>query len=227
MSPCPTRFLAEWIAEKGGAFPSKTICSVSFSSKNPRIDEHPQRSQTNRIPAIIPRMPALPEGDYDVSVRVDFPAEHEYSPPACEPRIHRRPSPWSRTEAQANVTLQRSSSRPTNDQALWAAIRNRTEAISFPRYQKFIDQVFGQSGATRCNGCADRPQCARAATRFDQQGSSRDHLKARTPTVFSSSPLRHSLHVWKSGVFPRSKSSSTPIREVARFDDPNISGRCV
>src|SRR6185295_11429055 len=30
---------------------------------------------------------------------------------------------------------------PTSDQALWAAIRNRTAAISFPRYQKFIDHL--------------------------------------------------------------------------------------
>lgn len=39
--------------------------------------------------------------------------------------------------------LQRSSTVPTADQALWVAIRNRTAAISFPRYNKFINLVFG------------------------------------------------------------------------------------
>jgi hypothetical protein len=39
--------------------------------------------------------------------------------------------------------LQRASAIATTDQALWAAIRNRTAAISFPRYNKFINLVFG------------------------------------------------------------------------------------
>ncbi|MCI5222604.1 MAG: hypothetical protein D3924_08030, partial [Candidatus Electrothrix sp. AR4] len=34
---------------------------------------------------------------------------------------------------------------PTDDQALWVAIRNRTKAIGFGRYAKFLDKVF-------CNG---------------------------------------------------------------------------
>jgi hypothetical protein len=40
---------------------------------------------------------------------------------------------------RVDVSLQRSSSVRTDDQALWAAIRNRTEAVSFNRYEKFID----------------------------------------------------------------------------------------
>lgn len=38
--------------------------------------------------------------------------------------------------------LQRASANPTTDQALWVAIRNRTNALSFDRYEKFIDLVF-------------------------------------------------------------------------------------
>ncbi len=39
------------------------------------------------------------------------------------------------------VTLHRSASHPTLDQALWVAIRNRTHAISFGRYREFLNRV--------------------------------------------------------------------------------------
>ena len=39
------------------------------------------------------------------------------------------------------VQLQHTASQPTSDQALCVAIRNRTAAISFPRYQRFIDRL--------------------------------------------------------------------------------------
>jgi hypothetical protein len=39
------------------------------------------------------------------------------------------------------VSLQRTSTVPTSDQVLWMIIRNRTDAISFPRYKRFIDGV--------------------------------------------------------------------------------------
>ncbi len=45
-------------------------------------------------------------------------------------------------EVQATVTLQRSGSFPTSYQALWVAIRNRTQALDFSRYQRFIDRIF-------------------------------------------------------------------------------------
>jgi len=50
---------------------------------------------------------------------------------------------WARQEVDADVTLHRAASFPTKDQALWVAIRNRTNAIGFTRYQRFIDYVFG------------------------------------------------------------------------------------
>lgn len=40
-----------------------------------------------------------------------------------------------------NVTLQRSETQPTDDQALWVAIRNRTKAIEFNHYKDFIDKI--------------------------------------------------------------------------------------
>ena len=39
------------------------------------------------------------------------------------------------------VTLHRSATCPTLDQALWAAIRNRTQAISFHRFHHFLHRV--------------------------------------------------------------------------------------
>jgi hypothetical protein len=39
------------------------------------------------------------------------------------------------------VRLERSSVNPTRDQALWIAIRNRTHAIGFTRYSRFINRV--------------------------------------------------------------------------------------
>jgi hypothetical protein len=52
-------------------------------------------------------------------------------------------------ERPTKVALQRTSTQPTSDQALWVAIRNRTQAIGFNRYQKFIDNVL----------CKDRDEC--------------------------------------------------------------------
>ncbi len=40
-----------------------------------------------------------------------------------------------------DVTLHRSATCPTRDQALWAAIRNRTHAISFHRFRDFLHRV--------------------------------------------------------------------------------------
>ena len=44
----------------------------------------------------------------------------------------------------ADVRLDRTKSQPTPDQALWVAIRNRTKAISFNRYNAFIEAVLCQ-----------------------------------------------------------------------------------
>jgi hypothetical protein len=41
-----------------------------------------------------------------------------------------------------DVTLHRTESYPTDDQALWTTIRNSTTAICFDRYRRFVDLVF-------------------------------------------------------------------------------------
>jgi len=57
---------------------------------------------------------------------------------------------------ERKVTLTRTASEPTADQALWVAIRNRSLAVGFERYRKFIDDVFcsseGQDPATHLKG---------------------------------------------------------------------------
>ncbi|MCI0537235.1 MAG: hypothetical protein L0Z50_18625 [Verrucomicrobiales bacterium] len=45
-------------------------------------------------------------------------------------------------ETDSKVTLQRTFAGPTDDRALWPAIRNRTAAIGFDRYKAFIDCLF-------------------------------------------------------------------------------------
>ncbi len=51
------------------------------------------------------------------------------------------------TETRADVTLHRTSAFPTSDEALWVAIRNRTAAVEFDRYHKFIDRLFSNIDA--------------------------------------------------------------------------------
>ena len=51
-------------------------------------------------------------------------------------------------ETESKVTLQRTFAGPTDDRALWPAIRNRTAAIGFERYKQFIDCVFCENAPT-------------------------------------------------------------------------------
>jgi hypothetical protein len=55
------------------------------------------------------------------------------------------------------VSLQRSAALPTEDQALWSAIRNRTDAIGFNRYSAFIHRVLceGTDEGARACGAAE------------------------------------------------------------------------
>jgi hypothetical protein len=48
----------------------------------------------------------------------------------------------SSPDTQLKVQLQRTFVGPTDDRALWTAIRNRTSAIGFERYKRFIDCIF-------------------------------------------------------------------------------------
>lgn len=93
---------------------------------------------------------------------------------------------------QASVTLQRSAAEPTDDQALWVAIRNRTDAISFDRYEAFINRLlcptepcdpdtFTDAGLATCDPCPSNKQAK------DYGGTSigaiRDNLTIR-PNIY-------------------------------------------
>jgi hypothetical protein len=120
-------------------------------------------------------VPDLPGGDYDIVVTVaatswnglDGPFS-KLTPPTdvIDQNTTISVQPF---ETEAKVTLQRAFAGPTDDRALWTAIRNRTAAIGFERYKKFINCVFcgvpsniSNLGSTQINfqpidGCLDAP----------------------------------------------------------------------
>ncbi len=61
------------------------------------------------------------------------------------------------------VTLERSATPATADQALWIAIRNRTDAIGFPRYSAFIHRLLCERADPGVPTCAE-PEPASAGS---------------------------------------------------------------
>lgn len=53
------------------------------------------------------------------------------------------------TETKTDVTMHRTSAFPTSDEALWVAIRNRTAAVEFDRYHKFVNNLFSSVDTPR------------------------------------------------------------------------------
>jgi hypothetical protein len=109
-------------------------------------------------------VPDLVGGDYDIAVTVEAKDWQGLGGPfdnltAPTDDIKQNTTISVRLlEAEARVTLQRSFAGPTDDRAFWTAIRNRTAAIGFERYKKFIDCVFcgipidiNNLGSTRIN----------------------------------------------------------------------------
>jgi hypothetical protein len=95
-------------------------------------------------------VPDLKDADYEIDVTVkakgDWKGQGDplagLTPPKYDIKQSTTLSVARPTEIEARVTLQRSFAGPTDDRALWTAIRNRTAAIGFERYNKFIDCVF-------------------------------------------------------------------------------------
>jgi hypothetical protein len=102
-------------------------------------------------------LPDIPDGDYDINVTVVGNVGF-WSGQGVPPGLVPPPDPvvGSHTirvisrliETESKVTLQRTFAGPTDDRALWPAIRNRTAAIGFDRYKKFIDCVFCENSPT-------------------------------------------------------------------------------
>ncbi len=202
-----------------------------FNADDPELSRLLAHHRAN--PAILPSTQTLTAGTYDIWVVVtpvaDFqnlmhetlhradgydreriaPCPELRTPPAAL-TISARP-----TVIQASVTLQRPGSARTDDQALGAAIRNRTAAIGFDRYQRFIGHVFR-----------------------DTRGLPR-HLAA-SEGVLSQPPLTtygpHAYHVLKfatqafltmqAGIYisdlPEDRKMFEEEKEAVRMDDPTV-----
>ena len=114
-----------------------------FDSPDPRLKTNlDQMRNTNQPNVFSLTIPNLPEGSYEISVTVTAPMS---SPPVTPTFLQRTASASVFVvprQVQAAVTLQRTGTFPTDDQALWVAIRNRTSALDFTRYQRFINTLF-------------------------------------------------------------------------------------
>jgi hypothetical protein len=203
-----------------------------FSSDDPRLDkclEHHASARKN--PAVISRMPSLPDGDYEIRVEVT-PVEdidsHRHGWPA-QLNIDNGPNwPESMTAStsislvaqrtEARVVLQRSASVPTDDQALWAAIRNRTAAMGFTRYQRFIDHVLGADGEFSTGFNAIRGNLIRGGlVAGDGQ------LNSFGPYAYSVLKLAtQAFLTMECGVVIRDRALFDVEKETVRFDDPDI-----
>jgi hypothetical protein len=89
------------------------------------------------------------------------------------------------------VQLERAATAPTSDQALWAAIRNRTDAIAFDRYFEFIDRLLctgRDEGTPACEGapCIPSNQTSNETTNEFGAPSIRDRKDAlaRQPSIY-------------------------------------------
>ena len=116
-----------------------------FSSPDPRLQAELDALRGNRRIVSL-TIPHLPEGTYEVSVAVtETPPEgvNPIVPHVSRPQDHSSDSFFvTPRQVQAAVTLQRTGTFSTDDQALWVAIRNRTSALDFTRYQRFINILF-------------------------------------------------------------------------------------
>lgn len=88
----------------------------------------------------------LPPSSYEAKVTITLSSS---SPSTRATRVAKTRITVVPRQVQASVTLQRSGAVSTKDQALWVAIRNRTQAISFNRYHEFIDRVLCEGNPTK------------------------------------------------------------------------------
>jgi hypothetical protein len=118
------RFRAEPTGE-GGTF-KWTVTSPTNVQLLTSTDEEPVWDTTNQ-----------PAGPYKVSVTVSYGTG---DPDDGEREIAVQPLGLS-SGSSLNINLGRSASSPSLDQAFWVAIRNRTKAIGFDAYDRFIGKL--------------------------------------------------------------------------------------
>jgi hypothetical protein len=184
-------------------------------------------------------VPDIPDGDYDIDVTVavaakpgDIFSDNKLAPPPI-------PIVGSATisvitnliETESRVTLQRTFAGPTDDRALWPAIRNRTAAIGFDRYKTFIDCVFCENPAnpfddvrTKIIGKYVRDDCLGTAPPIDQK----QRLSIYGPYAYSVLKLAtQTFLTLESGVVIRDNTGGKPKifdieKERIRVNDPSL-----
>jgi hypothetical protein len=215
----------------------------SFSSSNTRLNH--QLGRAAKKPKVVNgqaqfylHVPDIPDGEYDIAVALtpnpDFwgrqppPVEHPTTPvPGSVPVsviTHL-------IETESKVTLRRTFVGPTDDRALWTAIRNRTAAIGFERYEKFINCVFcrdsidinkfltnGGTFTSTLNRCLDRPDTA------DPTATDKRQLSIYGPYAYSILKLATQVFLTlESGVVIRDPPGTPKIfdlkKERIRIDD--------
>jgi hypothetical protein len=90
-------------------------------------------------------VPGIRDGDYDINVtasRSTAAPALGLVPPFTFGGSTRISVFTPAIQIDTRTTLQRTFAGPTDDRALWVAIRNRTAAIGFDRYQRFIECIF-------------------------------------------------------------------------------------
>jgi hypothetical protein len=128
--------------------------NYSLSSSNTKLNEKLGNATKNRIVIngrvqVSLYVPDIPDGEYDIAVAAT-PVDSFWLTRQPPPERPTAPVPGSANvsvithliETESKVTLQRTFVGPTDDRALWTAIRNRTAAIGFERYKNFIDCIF-------------------------------------------------------------------------------------
>ncbi len=153
--------------------------TYTFDADHPALNDKLQASPllyitSNEVPQVKFQIPHLADGTYGITVTVKKPDNAIGANLTIEELQASDTFPSEGVsgfasihvanrfaEVKADVSLQRSASQPTSDEGLWVAIRNRTAALEFDRYHKFINSLFSEN----------RQSFARGNISFDGLGS--------------------------------------------------------
>ena len=98
----------------------------------------------------------------------------------------------NKTPKNIDVTLNVSPNIPTEDQALWSAIRDRTNAISFERYSEFINRVLCPDSIKHDE--LPEKDLGQAACQTPEKSDTETYAREKTASMIGSPPIRHRLH---------------------------------
>ena len=177
-----TDLRGKWTVDVGDTPPEETLFSEAPTGG--------QESKTFTGTATWNINRTVPAGNYVASVEVRA-VEHQsdFGPPKTGeisfPIVPRR--------VQATVTLRRTDVPPTDDQALWVAIRNRTDAISFDRYNEFINRLLCPDVAKK-RGDLGTATCGAGFVAQDDQSTAEDYGAPMVGEIRGSLNLRPNIY---------------------------------